>query len=174
MLTVCWATALTLLVAAHPPAHLTFNAPPAWHAETPSSSMRVAQFTLPHQPADPEDAQLVVYYFGGQGGSTQANLDRWIGQMRQPDGRSSSAAAHIDKGTVNGLTLAIVDVSGTYTAEMSPGSADHYHKPDFRLIAAVLDTPAGPYFIKLTGPQKTVAAAEPAFRSFLQSIRYQP
>ena len=49
--------------------------------------MRVAQYKLPKAAGDSEDALLVVYYFGqGQGGSPQANIDRWIEQMKQPDG----------------------------------------------------------------------------------------
>ena len=50
--------------------------------ETPSSSMRVGQYKLPKSEGDKEDASLVLYYFGAtQGGSPQANIDRWIGQI---------------------------------------------------------------------------------------------
>ena len=43
---------------------------------------------------------------------------------------------------------------------MRPGATEHFNKPDFRLRAAVVETPGGPYYIKMTGPAKTVAAAE--------------
>jgi hypothetical protein len=40
------------------------------------------------------------------------------------------------------------------------------------LRAAVIETPNGPYFIKLVGPAKTIAAHEKAFEQFLSSIGY--
>src|ERR687891_424471 len=66
----------------------------------------------------------------------------------------------------------LVDVGGTYVAEMTPGSAPRHHSPNFRLRAAVIETPNGPYFVKLTGPAKTIAAHENAFEQFLSSIGY--
>ena len=71
-------------------ASLKFTAPPEWIVEKTSSSMRVAQYKLPSVTGDEEDASLVIYYFGqGQGGTTAANIERWVGQMQQPDGSSS-------------------------------------------------------------------------------------
>jgi hypothetical protein len=67
-------------------ARLTFTTPEGWRPSQPSSSMRVAEFTLPHATGDAEDAQFVVYYFGGSGGSVEANMQRWIGQIQQADG----------------------------------------------------------------------------------------
>src|SRR6202521_2560460 len=74
-------------------AGLTFTAPAGWTVGRPGSPMRVAEFTLPRAAGDSEDAQLVVYYFGGRGGSVDANIQRWIGQIQQPGGKPSSAAA---------------------------------------------------------------------------------
>ena len=57
--------------------------------------------------------------------------------MQQPDGRPSSMVAKRSTRTVN-----------------------------FRFRAAVVTTPNGPYFIKLTGPAASVAAADSAFEQF--------
>ena len=160
----------TLLVASD----LTFNTPAEWTPVKTTSTMRVAQFVVPRAPGDPSDAEFVLYYFGGSGGGVEANIDRWIGQMQQPDGRPSNAAATRSSRTVNGLSLALVDVAGTYVAEMTPGSTERHHSPNFRLRAAVVNTPKGPYFIKLTGPARTVAAAERAFEQFVASLKYEP
>ena len=118
-------------------------------------------------------SELVVYYFGGQGGSIDANIERWIGQMQQPDGKPSAALAKRSSRTVNGLQVTLVDVSGTYTAEMSPGSSQRYNNTGYRLRAAVIETANGPYFIKVTGPSKTIAAQEASFEAFLGSLRFQ-
>jgi hypothetical protein len=155
-------------------AGLTFSAPPEWKSVPTSSSMRVAQFALPRAPGDPQDAELVIYYFGGSGGTVDANIQRWIGQMEQPDGRPSSAVAKQSRRTINGLAATLVDVSGTYVAEMRPGSTERHDSPNFRLRAAVIETANGPYFIKLTGPASTVAAHEENFEQFLSSLKYQP
>src|SRR5687768_15164969 len=154
-------------------ATLTFSAPAGWKAAGPSSSMRVAQFVLPRAAGDAADADLVVYYFGGSGGTVNANIERWLGQMQQPGGKPSSAVAKREARSINGLKVTLVDVSGTYVAEMTPGSAERHNSPNFRLRAAVIETPSGPYFIKLTGPARTVAAAEKAFERFLGSMKYQ-
>ena len=152
-------------------ATLTFAAPAAWKPVKTSSSMRVAQFGLPGSHA--ADAELVVYYFGGSGGTVEANIERWLGQMQQPDGKPSSAVAKRDSRTINGLKVTLVDVGGTYVAEMTPGARERHNSPNFRLRAAVIETPNGPYFIKLTGPARTVAAAEKAFEQFLSGVKYQ-
>jgi hypothetical protein len=136
--------------------------------------MRVGEFVIPRAPGDQEDAELIVYYFGGSGGSAGANIDRWIAQMQQPDGKASADRAHRESRTMNGLRMSLVDVSGTYVAEMRPGAAEHYNKPGFRLRAAVVETPKGSYYVKLTGPAKTVDAATDAYEQFLSSLRFKP
>jgi len=163
-----------LLLIALLAAGLTFAAPPAWKSSPPSSSMRVAQFTLPHAAGDTDDAELVVYYFGGSGGTVEANITRWVGQIQQPDGKSSEAVARRSTRTVNGLQTTFVDVSGTYVAETAPGAGTRLNKPGYRVRAAVITTPNGPYFIKLTGPAKTVAANEKAWDEFVASVKYTP
>jgi len=162
------------LIASTSAAGLTFTAPSEWKTVATSSSMRVAQYALPRAAGDAQDAELVVYHFGGSGGTVEANIDRWVGQMQQPDGRPSSAVAKLQSRTINGLKITLVDVPGTYVAEMTPGSQQRHNSPNFHLRAAVIETSNGPYFIKLTGPAKTVAASEKAFESFLASVKFMP
>ena len=153
---------------------LVFTPTPGWTPRQPSSSMRVAEFVLPAEDAAAEPAELVVYYFGGTGGSVEANVQRWIAQFEQPDKRPSSEVAHRDARTINGLKVTLVDVAGTYTAEMRPGATEHFNKPGFRMRATVVETPKGPYFVKLVGPQATVTRWDRGFAAFLDSIRFQP
>jgi hypothetical protein len=164
------AGAVTLSAAAG----LTFTAPEGWKAGKPGSSMRVAEFTMPRAAGDPEDAQLVVYYFGGQGGSVDANIERWLAQIEQPDGQPTSAVAKKESRTVNGLAVTLVDATGTYVAQMTPGAGERHNQPHFRLRAAVVQTANGPYFLKLTGPQATVTKWNDAFNRFVASLRYVP
>jgi len=159
---------------AAPSGQLTYQTPAEWISEPPSSSMRVAQYQLPHAEGDTEDASLVIYYFGlGQGGSVEANLVRWTNQMEQPDGSPSSQKATTKKMTVNGLNVSLLDVPGTYRAEMMPGQGMRVNKPNFRLRAAVVETPVGPYFFKLVGPEKTVKRWDGGFMKFVESAQFK-
>jgi len=155
-------------------AGLTFTAPSDWKSVATSSSMRVAQYTVPRAAGDTADAELVVYYFGGSGGTVEANIERWVAQMQQPDGRPSSTVMKRQSRTVGGLKVTLVDVPGTYIAEVTPGSSQRHNSPNFHLRAAVIETSNGPYFIKLTGPAKTIGASEKAFESFLASVKFTP
>ena len=154
---------------------LAFDVPSGWAPAVPSSSMRVAEFALPAAEGDAEDASLVLYFFPGGGGSVEANIDRWIGQVEQPDGSPSKAAATTTtlKSTA-GLALTVVDVAGRYVAEVTPGSAERFDKPGFRLIAAYINAPDGPYYMKLVGPQATIAKWHDSVQTFLRSMRPGP
>lgn len=158
------------------PAHLTdsalkFTSQPGWVEESPSSQMRKAQYRLPRVEGDSEDAELVVFYFEGQGGSVQANIDRWIGQFQGAEGSPAAEAAKVTRRDSAGIPLTIVDVSGTYTGAGGPMMNSSPPKPNFRMIAAVAETAGGPYFFKLTGPQNTVAKWESSFQTFLNNLR---
>ena len=158
----------------NPNGELKYKAPEGWVEEKPSSSMRTAQYKLPKAAGDAEDASLVLYYFGqGQGGATQANIDRWINQMQQADGSTSAAKAKSESQTVNGLKVTTVDVSGTYSAEMTPGSGSFSNNANYRMRAAVIETPKGSYFVKLVGPARTVAQWDEAFNSYLKSFEFK-
>jgi len=165
--------ALSMTAVAFAPS-LKFDVPAGWVSKTPSSSMRLAEFVLAKTGADSEDATVTVYYFGGQGGTVQANLDRWMGQLAQPDGRASKDIARTTTlQSSTGLKVTLVDVSGTYVAEVTPGSAERFNKPGFRQIAAVVETPSGPHFVKVIGPAATVAKWESSAMAFLRSLRWQ-
>ena len=152
-------------------ATLSYITPQGWQKQPTTSSMRVAEFALPRADGDAEDAQLVLYYFGGSGGSVEANLQRWVSQMQQPDGRPSSAVARKETRTIKGLKVTLLDVGGTYVAETAPGASERHNKQNFRLRAGVVETTSGPYFIKLTGPAKTVAQWDRAFEQFVASLK---
>jgi hypothetical protein len=150
---------------------LTYTAPAGWTSRTPSSSMRVAEFVLPRAQGDAEDGDLVVYFFGGSGGSVEANIERWLGQVQRPAGAPEPKR---ESRQVNGLTVTLLDVSGTYTAEVRPGATERHNKPGYRLRAAVIETPGGPYFVKLVGPAKTIERWDGAFGTFIDSVKFRP
>src|SRR5580658_2991462 len=149
---------------------LKYSAPAKWSLE-PDRPMRVATYKVPAAAGDPEAGECGVFFFGaGQGGSVQANLDRWTGQFQTPGGQPIGSPKTA-KQTIAGFSVTTVDISGTYMQTSGPMMAAKQAKPNYRMIAAVIEGKQGPLFIKLTGPKKTVAAAEADFQSLLKSIK---
>jgi hypothetical protein len=155
--------------------NITFT-PPAdsgWIEEQATSRMRAAQYKVPKVEGDAEDAELVVFYFGGGGGSVQDNLDRWFGQWRQPDGKPSREAAKVEKRELEGSKFVAHEValSGTYVAETRPGAGERVNKPGYKMLGAIVETSSGSFFLKLVGPEKTIDAQEERFRRLVDSFR---
>ena len=151
-----------------------YVAPEGWTVEKPTSEMRLAQYKLPKAEGDGEDGLLVVYYFGpGQGGTPEANLERWVNQVKQPDGSASKDKAKTETLTVNGLRVSAVDVLGNYSGGMSLDSAPKDSKSIYRLRGAVIETPKGSYFVKLTGPEKTVGHWDQAYMAYINSFEFK-
>jgi hypothetical protein len=141
-----------------------WSAPAGWKAEA-ERPMRLATYTVT------PGAECGVYFFGsGQGGSVDANLDRWIGQFLQADGKPSKAAAKIAKRMVHGWPLTTVDVSGAYTGMGGPTAQQGPAVQGYRMLGAIVEGPQGSIFFKFTGPAKTITANQPAFDKMLESM----
>ncbi len=171
------AASLSALLQAPPPnapaPNLKYDMPQGWTSKASASRMRLAEFVLPKAEGDTEDATLTLFFFGGQGGSVQANLDRWLTQMTQPDGNASKDVAKTSSLKTNDLTLTILDLPGTFVAEVAPGSTERYNKPGFHLRAAVIEGKGGPFFARLIGPAKTVAKWDASVQTFFKSLRVE-
>jgi hypothetical protein len=142
-------------------------APKDWTAKPVTSNMRAADFTLPGG-----DAELVVYYFGDHGaGSVDDNLDRWLGQFAQADGKKSRDVAKIEKTKFAGQDATYVSVGGHFQAQAMPGATQAVDTPNAALLAAIIDSPSGPYYFKLVGAKPTVDAQTAAFRAMLESLK---
>ena len=85
--------------------------PARWVAAMPSSTVRLAEYRVPAtNGAIP--VEIVVYFFGpGQGGSSQANLDRWKSQFSKPSG--GAVAETVRRDTTGAFPLPIAKCSGT-------------------------------------------------------------
>jgi len=165
-------TALLLpaVAAADSAAGIKWTAPATWRQEA-ARPMRAATYSIPASKGDSEAAECAVFYFGpGQGGSVDANVQRWVGQFETPDGKPlSPPAAKKDK--VNGLAVTRLDLQGTYLASMGRMAASGaVKKPGYQLLGAIVEAPEGPVFFKLTGPAKTVTAAKADFEKLVHSV----
>lgn len=135
-----------------------WTAPASWKTETGTRPMRAATYLVP------DNAECVAYFFGeGQGGSVDANMERWKNQFHGP-------AAKILKRTIHGLPVTTIDVSGDYSGMGGPMSSDKTVKSEYRLLGAIVEGPGGNVFFKFTGPAKTVAANQSKFEALLASV----
>jgi hypothetical protein len=159
------------LDSATPPAALplgvTWEDPTAWQRVPLNNPMRKATYRIPKASGDPEDGELAVFYFGpGQGGSVEANVQRWIAQFQgvgPDDVKRANRTAH-------GLRQHTVEIEkGSFSSGMPGGPTKM--KEDFGLLGGIVESPSGPYFFKLTGPSATVKSAREAFLKLLDSVK---
>lgn len=140
-----------------------WTAPSGWTVG-PEKPMRVATYNIPAADGDADGAELGVFYFGGgQGGDIQTNIDRWVGQFENAKPEQSSKE-------VNGMKVELVKIAGTYLAPSGPMMQSSGKKANYRLLGAIVSAPEGSVFFKLTGPAKTVVAAEGNFNAFVGSM----
>jgi len=161
-----WILLLAFLAAlyAESAAGLHWTAPANWKSEG-ARPMRAATYNIPPVPGDRDNAECAVYFFGaGQGGSVEANIDRWKGQFRQP------ANAQVGKRTIQGMPVTTIDISGEYSGMGGPMTGEKTVKPGYRLLGAIVDGPGGNVFLKFTGPAKTIAANQQKFEQLLASF----
>jgi hypothetical protein len=153
-----------MLLAADSGGGVRWTMPANWKAEA-ERPMRLATYTVA------PGGECGIYYFGvGQGGSVDANLDRWIGQFLQTDGKPSKAAAKIVKRSIHGISVTTVDVSGSYTGMAGPTAQPGPAAAGYRMLGAIAEGPQGSIFFKFTGQAKTIAANQAAFDKMLASL----
>ena len=139
-------------------AERTFEVPSNWTAVTPSSKMRKAQFKA-------GSVEIVVFFFGaGSGGSAEANVNRWIGQFKEPKEELSSK---VEKKKIKTATITTVSAKGTYMSGSPFGQKTPM--PNYAMRGAIIECKGGPIFIKMTGPSVDVTKSTPDFDKTIKS-----
>src|SRR5262245_469130 len=137
--------AILILAQAAQAGGLSWKAPTEWTVEASASPMRVGTYRFPASAGDPEPGEAAVFLFGaGQGGSVDANVERWNGQFTPETGAAKPARK---TETVNGIQVTRVSTEGTYSSGMPGGPRTS--KPGFALLGAIAEGPGGNVFFKL-------------------------
>ena len=163
------ALAATAINAAEAPAsfkvgEFTFSRPSSWQWVEPSPPMRKAHLKLAQ---GGQEAEVIFFFFGpGGGGGTQANIDRWLGQFKEPREELKSKT---EQGTAGGRKVTHVQAEGTYMSGMPGGTKTA--QPNSMLLGAILESDAGNVFIRMTGPAKLVAESRAEFRKMIDSAK---
>ncbi len=152
---------------------LKYDPPESWESVPPASRMRKAQYRMP---GDTGDGELTVFYFGPRGGGgTEANIQRWQGQFSGPEG-GPVPEEDVTRETLesNGLKVTYLEVSGRFSpGAMTMGGQPQPPVDNYRLLAAVVETPQGPWFFKAAGPDETMVAHRAGFADFLKTFRFE-
>lgn len=143
------------------PADVAWDAPARWQKAENPSPMRKATYKVPHAAGDTEDAELSVSQAGG---TVDMNLQRWAGQF----GKTAADVKRKEK-KVGDLKVTVAEIHGTFAGSGMPGAPASGPKDKYAMLAAIVETNP-PTFFKLTGPDKTVAAAQAEFDKLIDGL----
>jgi len=144
-------------------AGLKFKRPATWEWVETTSSMRKAQLKVTEAKTK-ETAEIVYFHFGGDGGGTDANVQRWLGQFVEPRDEKNTK---VEKTKVGSTPVAYVRAEGTYSSGM-PGGPKTPLK-DHVLLGAIVEGKEGHVFIRYTSPKALATASEKEFKAMVES-----
>lgn len=146
------------------PGEIAWDTPAKWKEIPNPNAMRLATYLIARAEGDPDDAEMSVSRVGG---GVEANIGRWKGQF---DPVKPDSAKRMER-DVAGLKVTIYEVAGSYTGMVMRGQVAK-PRESWALLAAIVEGSGGdPWFFKMTGPEKTVAAARADFDSLVNSFR---
>lgn len=131
------------------------TAPEAWENGQPTSSMRAAQYAVG------DSGAFVI--FQGIGGGTEANIQRWIGQISNPADEPVRDIIRRD-----GLVIHTVEMTGTYQGMTMTGNTPAQSGTTF--FGAVVEGGSVPIQIRLTINADEADAARAQWDSLIASI----
>ena len=140
---------------------ITLTVPENWKPGT-GSRLRLATLMVPAVDGDKEGGELAVYFFGGGGGGVNANLERWEGQFS-----SKGRVSKVTEGKSKQGPYYIIDLTGIYNKSIGPPiQGKTAPTPGYKMLGVVLMVKdKGNYFLKLTGPKKTIEGVADTFRA---------
>lgn len=145
---------------------LAFTPPEAWTRNTPSSSMRVAEFVVPDASGDPAKACSLVFFMPF-GGTIEANVQRWSGQVL--DAQQKPATPKVETIDAAGLTITTVELVGTYLDGMPGG--ERTPRNDWMFRGALIPLGGGIASVRMTGPKDAMASHAQAWRDLLAGAK---
>jgi hypothetical protein len=120
--------------------------------------MRKAQLEIAQ---GPDKAEVTFFQFGAsQGGSVADNVARWFAQF--PGSEDKRKTETVQAGPVK-ITYATTE--GTFSSGMPGGPTTPMTA--YALCGAILESPDGNVFIKMTGPEALVKSSTEAFKKMI-------
>jgi hypothetical protein len=149
---------------------LQLKAPGTWVRKKPQFPIIEYEFSVPAVQGDTTDGRLTVM---AASGGVDANIDRWYSQFTQADGGSTRDRAKVKRIKAGGQEVHLVDISGTFKDQRGP-MAPAVERPKYRMLAAIIETKKSDnYFVKLYGPERTIADQEKAFVTMIEGLAHK-
>lgn len=146
------------------------QAPEKWDRKEPRTRIVEHEFAVEGKKG--QDAGRVTIMPAG--GTIELNIDRWVSQFAQPDGKKTKDKPKIDKKTIAGVPVHIVDIAGTYKDTMGGPFArgKTIDRANYRMLGAIIEggPSVGNYFIKFYGPEEIVKDNGKAFQKMIESL----
>lgn len=138
--------------------------PSSWEMRAPSRAMRDAEFVVrAPEGSGLEDAVGTV--FVNIGGTVDANLSRWEGQLGSEDVREVS----IERRTVEGRLVGVFRGTGVFDPGRQLGSTGP--REGYMILGLVAETDSDkPIVVKLTGPREVLEGEAVAFEALVSSV----
>ena len=134
--------------------------PTAWIWNPPSSTLRIANYTLPGID-ETDSAELSIIQFApNEGGDVNANIDRWKQQFRSAAG--GPIRAKVSTMTIADLPATVVEIKGEYM-----GFGASWHRYNYSMITAMIENEKGNIFLRLLGPNQTINSHRAAWDEML-------
>ena len=152
---------------------LKFRAPASWDKVKPRNRFVEFEISVPKSEGEADDAENGRLTISGARGSVEDNVNRWLGQYKQPDGSQTSDNSTVTKSQVAGCDVTWVDIKGTLMdrpgGPMAGGKV--IERSNYRMLGSIVQAKEhGQYFLKLYGPAKTIGDNEAAFKAFVESL----
>jgi hypothetical protein len=149
---------------------LALKAPAGWVKKQPKINFIEAEFEIPVAEGDEIPGRLTAM---GAGGSIEQNIERWTGQFVAGE---EPVKPKVEKKTIAGSTVHLVDLAGTYK-DMPSGpfaGGKTTLRENYRMLGAIIATKEdGNYFLKLYGPKATITENEKGFHAMIESLSAQ-
>ena len=157
---------------------LAFEAPESWKAKKPRFNFTKHELMLPKAEGEEKDARMT---FTLSSGSTQDNLDRWKSQFKFPTGANPDKVFSVEKKTVDGYELSLVQIRGTFMETMGGGpfaGGKKIPRENYMMKAVIIspkdaNSKTAKCFIKLVGSEKTLKQHAKAYAAMVKSMKMQ-
>ncbi|MCC6547374.1 hypothetical protein IT570_09425 [Candidatus Sumerlaeota bacterium] len=141
-----------------------FAVPSDWERAEVASSMRAAQYQIPG------GSEFVLFYFGPSGGGTVSdNFNRWVAQVKQPDGSDTRGRMKTETKTIGDITVNTLYMEGTYTATaMGPNAPKPESKAGQGFLGFIVEGGSkGALYGRITGPAENVRTLIPTLDNII-------
>lgn len=143
---------------------LKLKLPEGWKKK-PLTTLQAANYEVPASIEDTDPSEFTVFHFPNGAGTLQDNIARYLRQFDAEDRK-----VKIYEGETAQGKYTLIDLTGSWTKPSFQGKPNP-KKPDTRMLAVVLHSEkGGDYFVRLTGPKKTVEENATAMRTWIGAV----